>query len=291
MMTDSTLAVPPPHYLLLNPRHQDPQQVQSAHDITADKGLYVIRQPHLKQPAHWALRLIDLYRRPDLQAKAQQWRNDPLWPRETFCGWLATEASPQDMVSHLEAQLVQRTPDQRRMLLRYFDPRVLDQLEHILDDAQRRVLMGPVTHWTLLDSHRQDHTLVRPLLYVRSRGIDQAQWHTIENTDEVERIRQAWLNYIAPAELPNDHYAVIMAWLKRADQHELDDSTDRITFVLIGAQLHWRFDATPLLRQLINLHHTTGRSLTALLNATTPEEWHRVEQWTRREPYPNDNCT
>lgn len=285
MMTNP-LPAPPPRYLLLNPRHQDPQRLQTTHDVGTDKGLYVIRQPHLEQPAHWALRLIDLHKRPDLEAMSWQWRDDTRWPREVFCGWLVTTASPIEMVTHLERQLVQHTPDRRRMLLRYFDPRVLDQLEHILDDSQRRALLGPITHWTLLDIHREPHTLVRPETERHPRPIDQAQWEAIGCSDEVEHIRRAWLRYDATKPLPRDHYTIIMAWLALADHYALNDSTDRITFVLIGAQLRWRFDMTPAFHQLMTRHRIEGLSLTVMLKTMTAREWALIEQWKHREPYP-----
>lgn len=285
-MISDAQPVPSPRYLLLNPRHRDPQQLQHDQDVTADKGLYVIHQPHLEQPAHWALRLVDLQQRPDIRAAAQQWSMDPRWPRETFCGWLTAEVSPLEMVAHLERQLVQQTPDNRRMLLRYFDPRVLDQLEHILDEHQRAALLGPITHWTFLDIHRHERTLQCSALHHRFNLINESQWQAIGYTSEVEHIRQAWLDYIAPAQLPNDHYSLIMAWLALADQHELQDSTDRLTFVLIGVQLRWRFDLTPGFRQLMARQHTEERSLTALLKMMPSDEWAHIEQWTRQEPYP-----
>ncbi|WP_414500696.1 DUF4123 domain-containing protein [Zymobacter sp. IVIA_12111.31 C1] len=285
MIADASSA-PPPRYLLLNPRHQDPQHLTSARDVTPDKGLYVIHQPHLKQPAHWALRLIDLHQRPDIKEEAEEWLKAKRWPRETFGGWLVTTASPPKMVTHLEGQLVQHTADRRRMLLRYFDPRVLDQLEHILDEGQRSTLMGPITHWTLLDAHCTPHTLVCSSARSPFRCIDQHQWQAISYTDEVEHIRRAWVDYIAPARLPDDHYRIIVAWLTIADQQGLDDSTDRITFVLIGTQLRWRFDTTPRFHQLMIRHRTEGHPLTAMLNAMTAKEWALIEQWTPREPCP-----
>lgn len=264
-------------FLLLNPRYKDPMGLQSEEEVLEQPGLYTLQQPHLNQPSHWRLRLIDLSAREDLRLAAQEWVKMLHWPREVFCGWFASEADAQLVKMHLECQLVQRTPDHRRMLLRYFDPRVWDQLIYILTDEQLSVLFGPIHQWNVLDADR--NLLCKHKCNCQFRGlINEKQWELIGKTEEVNTIREGW-KLVAPNEkLPKDSYNRIIFWLSLADDYKLEDSTDRATFSLIGLNLGWRFDKSPLFFKLMKLHLQSRVPLSTLFKKVEDEEWALLEQ-------------
>lgn len=279
-----------PRFLLLNPRYNDPMALPGQEHVDAARGLYVVRQPHIKLPAHWALRLIDLGQRPDIAEQAKQWLADAdIFSRDLFGGWLTTDAPPSVVVAHIERQMVQTTPDGRRMLLRFFAPQVMDQLVCLLDDAQQQVLMGPITHWTLPDVDRRLLTIERPAL---PRGrmspaatiIRAEQWEAISLTETVERIRRCWQKTQQGRPLPADHYRRIRTWMSLADEHELTDAADIVTFVLLGIEEGWRYDRTPDFQRLLRQHRDTDTPLTTLIAQMTTEEWSRLTQTHHRDP-------
>lgn len=271
-------------YLLLNPRYRDLMKLQKADDVDAAQGMYAIKQPHLQQPAHWALRLIDLQRRADVRTQMRQWVADSTLPRDLFCGWLITDAEPHALKMHIETHMVHRTPDGRRMLLRYFDPRVLDQLVYILDDVQRRALMGPIAQWCFLDANRRIQHIERPAPARGAIAIRSEQWDAIASTEEVERLRNGWLEVLDGKPLPANAYRQITTWMVIADEYQLDDMTDRASFVLLGIGKGWRFDRTPMFRDLLERHRATTAPLTDFFKNMTPADWKRIDQWSRQEP-------
>lgn len=71
--------------------------------------------------------------------------------REAPClTWLVSNQSDATVVAHLQSQLFTHLPSGEEVLLRYYDPRVLETLlDSVLDQKQRRELAGPITHWWL----------------------------------------------------------------------------------------------------------------------------------------------
>ena len=279
-----------PRYLILCPRYNDPMAVPEPSFINASQGLYAIKQPHIQLPEHWALRLIDLKQRPDIAEQAVKWlENSDTFSRDLFGGWLTTDAPPLAVVAHLEQQMVQPTPDGRRMLLRFFDPRVMDQLFCLLDDAQQHGLMGPITHWTIPDADHRLLTIERPdlprtRLSPEATLIRSAQWAAIEMTALVDRIRRCWQKVLQGNPLPKDHYHRILTWISLANEHGLSDETDVATFILLGLEEGWRYDKTPTFQRLLRQHRETDMPLTTLIAQMTTTEWSHLTQTHHREP-------
>lgn len=198
-----------PRYLLLNPRYRDLMRLDSADAINAENGLYAVKQPHLHQPAHWALRLIDLQQRPDVRAKMPEWIDNPDLYRDLFCGWLVTDATPEVLTQHLKQQMLRTDLKGQRQLLRYFDPDVLSQLVHVLDDAQLYALMGPISQWQILDLNRRMYTINRSAYTRGPVTLSKDQWAAIANIPKVTRLRRAWHLLWEGAPLPDNNYQQI----------------------------------------------------------------------------------
>lgn len=273
----------PPRYLLLNPRYCDPMNLDDAEAVNADDGLYAVAQPHIELPAHWALRLIDLHRRPDLREQLARWLSDDTHPRGLLSGWLVTDAAPDLLRQHLECQMVQPDPDGQRRLLRYFDPTILDQIIHVLDAAQLRALMGPIEAWGYLDVDRRFQMLERPAPMSRGTQLRREQWAALTRAHEVNSIRRAWqpMRYGEP--LPDDHYRHITTWQTIADEYALEDVSDRVAFAMLGIDRGWRFDRTPFFRDLMSRHRTTHIPLIVFLERVTADQWARLDAWPHKD--------
>jgi hypothetical protein len=59
-------------------------------------------------------------------------RPDSLLEPPPFCGWLFTQQARLTVATYISRQLVQTTPEGKRALLRFYDPRVMSQLPRIL---------------------------------------------------------------------------------------------------------------------------------------------------------------
>lgn len=88
-------------------------------------------------------------------------RSDPLrWllmqEQQSPCvTWLASPATPPQLIAHLQSRLFTHTTGGAEVMLRFYDPRVLDLLmNNVYDDAQRRELAGPIHQWWLWSTER-----------------------------------------------------------------------------------------------------------------------------------------
>jgi len=71
-----------------------------------------------------------------------------LGPCLLSCLLAAPDTTPERLGAHLTNRLILHSPRDGIDLLRYYDPRVFQNLERILTPKQLRALYGPVTEWT-----------------------------------------------------------------------------------------------------------------------------------------------
>lgn len=117
------------------------------------------------------------------------------------------------------------------------------------------------------------------------------QPNTISQTNEIDDIRATWQRYlqrVSPeASLPDNNYEIISAWLDVADIHFLEKEIDRTAFVIIGTQLGWRYDKTPLFTTIFNDYNSQQGTFLDAVKAITPLAWEQgIEQWPYKEQYP-----
>ncbi len=69
--------------------------------------------------------------------------------------WLWSRSTPTVLLKHFQQQLIVNLPDGSEALLRFYDPRVMQQISHGLFDAdQLKTLMQPIAHslWYTADA-------------------------------------------------------------------------------------------------------------------------------------------
>lgn len=84
---------------------------------------------------------------------------------------------PSSVVRHLTSRLIVDSP-QGKAFLRFYDPRVFQHLEWILEPSQRRALFGPITHWAVCEPLRL-RKIARPEVAGRRRwsvSAEQRRW-------------------------------------------------------------------------------------------------------------------
>lgn len=117
------------------------------------------------------------------------------------------------------------------------------------------------------------------------------QLNTIIQTSETDSLRIIWKSYLTKLSpetpLPDNNYDIISAWLDVADIHLLEKQSDRITVVMIGTQLGWRYDKTPLFNAIFKAYDPQKDSLLAATQRVRDVTWeHYIEQWPHKELYP-----
>lgn len=103
-----------------------------------------------------------------IDMRVRQHSQNLLWlleqERESPClTWLVSNQPGAVIKEHLQSQLFTRLPTGEEVLLRYYDPRVLEQLlDNVLDQKQRRELAGPIAHWWFwsADNGRRRHVFM-----------------------------------------------------------------------------------------------------------------------------------
>lgn len=192
---------------------------------------------------------------------------------EAGCGitLLDTAASTDALVEHLCDSMLWVGHDGRRHLLRYFDARVMAQLEWLLHGAALTRLLGPVHEWHLyLDGNWHCIAAEGGRVFVPApSGMDTATALT-------------WLDVITPAVTaasPTDvkhrqrmaQRAYALLW-KAQKRFGLRERKDLALFAEHGLSLHPEFHDHPLVRRPLEQLHggdLSYRALAAHLDADT----------------------
>lgn len=180
-------------------------------------------------------------------AGAAEDSQDAAAPNPAVCGWLLARGVPADVPRHLVAAMLQRNARFEPVLLRYYDPRVLSRLNRILDDEQRRQLLGPVEHWFALDRYGRpgDLQTQAPARYISpALHATAPQWAAIERIEAFNR-SAAVLEQASGNPLPVEKEAELDAALSRSAAHGLTSMADVITFALYSLTLAPGFDQHP----------------------------------------------
>lgn len=178
------------------------------------------------------------------QLNVQAARADPL----SLCALLQSRVAVDQVSAHLRRSLIAQAPG-GQVYFRFFDPRVLVQLQWLLSAPQLTALMGPIDAWTYyLDG--QWHTLVRPDVPAALRWRpDARQWFAMEHMLAINLL----IGRLAPSSVHQrqEQGQAILALFSRAHAAGLRARADLEAFALHGLTIHPRFDDHPLIRALL----------------------------------------
>ncbi|WP_454691362.1 hypothetical protein [Achromobacter aloeverae] len=146
----------------------------------------------------------------------------------------------------LTTRLVLPLPGVGPCFFRYFDPRVLVQLQWLFTPAQMAWLMGPVRRWKYGLAGAWEETQRPEAIAAESPGITQRQAFVLQRLNVVNTL----LERLAPATPAawRDKGQEIARHLERARDHGLQRLRDQEEYAWHGMTVHPRFDSHPLLR-------------------------------------------
>jgi Domain of unknown function (DUF4123) len=131
----------------------------------------------------------------------------------SVCAWIYTNTHPKQLQNALSQRLKAHWPGNQAIYLRYFDPRVMPRLMHILPPEQQAQLLGPVHTWCQLGRDGQWLTHHHPSADLPTSLISGLRPST-SNTQAIDRIE---LVNLTAKELARQGHAV---------PHSQDESLD-----------------------------------------------------------------
>ncbi|MCK0746814.1 DUF4123 domain-containing protein [Chromohalobacter nigrandesensis] len=208
------------------------------------------------------------------EEKAQ--RPESLLEPAPFCGWIFTQQARSTVAAYISRQLAQTTPEGKRALLRFYDPRVMSQLPRILHPSQLSALLGPIDRWVYLDRHGrlcciEPHADKRHLGRLR---LTTDQWQAIRRIGQINRCLQRCRSLPEqdrPAQV--DDAERIDDLIVAAQAHGLYERADVTAFVLHGLTIHATFYEHPIMQRLLRNLAVESLGYIELTNRLAERDW------------------
>ena len=243
--------------------------------------------PEDQRPCFYALDLTKATEHALLESSIgtalEDWHPDAamLGEGHRICGWLwlPQDISADDLAQHLARQAVQYDLSRNgRILLRYFDPRVLDLLWQTFAPQQRVALFGPIRAWHFIERTGTLKTLTAPqdanAAAPERLILNEGQWTMISR---VGLVNQTLALVQAARALPLHQTAANEAdhALIRAQINGLQDEQDLIKFAFLAVTVHPRFDEHSHIRSILQAV-SEGAEFCAEVQRLTPHQWQQI---------------
>ena len=198
------------------------------------------------------------------------------------CGWLAGPESASAIARRLGQAAHQfDAARNRRVHLRWHDPRVLSHLWQQLSAAQRTALLGAELAWVAVDAvgrvtvfdAQADETVAAQR---KPAPPDAAQWTRLHHVGMVNRLLDVWRVRLHEAgqTLPEDAIDILHRYAAQASAHGLD-GRDAQTYVLLAVELKTGFEQDPHWRDAIHAATDAPGTLEDHANALPATFWER----------------
>lgn len=218
----------------------------------------------------------------DELAKERQQRSDKLLQPVAFGGWVITSQPLSMVVSYVTRQLTQITPEGKKALLRFHDPRVLARLEAILHREQLSALLGPIDQWIYLDNTRVLQSIA-PHGEQRHLGrlnLTLPQWSAIRRIGQLNRCLELYRTLPEEDKAGPADAATVDTLLVAAQHCGLKDRQDIATFVLHGLVISPTFYQHPIMQALLSARQAPDSRNTAsyigLSNKLNDSDWDKI---------------
>lgn len=164
--------------------------------------------------------------------------------------WLCVDTDHGALTAHLAKQLVTRLRDNKRYVLRYYDPKVFAHLRWILTPTQLRRLFGPIVKWTYAFEGRWK-TLSSPDVGVAPpEPLDKTQSQRLLHTAAINKV----LRKLEPTSDRKQFEARarnLSDYVARAQSYGWQAERDWVTFASLCATRHPNFDQHAAVQTLI----------------------------------------
>jgi len=206
-------------------------------------------------------------------ALAQEAEGDALW----FCGLLDVDENVTQAVlaQALTARLVLSLPGAGQCFFRYFDPRVLVQLQWLFTPAQMAWLMGPVRRWKYSIAGAWEEVRRPDMFAAESPGITAHQAFALQRMNVINTL----LERLQPPSVAayRGTGQGILRQLEKARHHGLQRLQDQEEYAWHGMTVHADFDRHPLMQEkLANLPADADFPYRVATADLRPEDFDRI---------------
>jgi hypothetical protein len=267
-------------YLLLDPQQHDPAMEGESHPRRALEQLvksvppkvYLLGGRTSEKPLQEKVRLYALDDDKALLEASRAWSTTKSgWL--SVCGWLESWCSLHQLGHYLDRLMIQAHPRHGRVALRYFDPRTLHHLSHLLTAKQLESFLGPVLSWEYLDINGYPQMLQGPGALKGRLTLEPDQWASLERLDKINLCLRGWRHNTGLAPLPGDAPTRVDYFLKLAEGYGLCAETELIAFVLHGLGTTERFDQHPLMAKVLWQCQHEGKDYLSLTETFSEKDW------------------
>ncbi|WP_157956723.1 DUF4123 domain-containing protein [Salinicola halimionae] len=257
----------------------------------ARKSAGLINNPFIAQTPSQRLYLYPTTGKGDQDIAAQlieerDRRSSGLLEPVPFCGWITTKQACTTAAAYLGRQLAPATPDKKPALLRFYDPRVLEQLPRILLPWQLSALLGPIDRWVYLDTEGRLRCL-EPHADQRRLGslkLTTEQWRAIQRVGQINRCRELYRTLPGTMGLRKAPSESVDALIVTAQEVGLRERQELATFVLHGLTTHHDFYRHPIMRALLD--KLGGRlNYMGLTNQLSDADWEAISEQREASSY------
>lgn len=217
----------------------------------------------------------------ELENERQQ-RSASLTTPVAFGGWVITAQPLSSVVSYFQRQLEQTTPEGKKALLRFHDPRVLERLEAILDREQLSALLGPIDQWIYLDNAHALQSIAphSEQCHLGRLNLTLPQWSAIRRIGTLNRCLELYRTLPEEDKAGPADAATVDTLLIAAQHCGLKDRQDIATFVLHGLVISPTFYQHPIMQALLSARQAPGSRNTAsyigLSNKLNDSDWDKI---------------
>ncbi|KAA0020833.1 DUF4123 domain-containing protein [Salinicola corii] len=241
-----------------------------------------VKNPFLDQPSAQRLRL-----QPIKDGASQVWdnmnahREQPLMPGDprSLCGWVISPHPIFSISRHIARRLRQKKPSGRQALLRYYDPRVLQRLQAILDEEQLAFLLGPIHHWIFIDhagcfrvfsSHPRNMTQ-------SALSLSNPQWMSIDRIGLLNKTLAIGAEIMDIRQVDDQDIINLDRLLQVAELEGVSDDDARMIFALQGMRLPPNFHRHSEMIRLFQ-RCREGERYQELVREWSRETWQRIAE-------------
>jgi Domain of unknown function (DUF4123) len=185
----------------------------------------------------------------------------------SVCAWIVTDAQPQRLQNALTQRLQGHWPGNQAIYLRYFDPRVMPRLMHILPPEQQAQLLGPVHTWCQLGRDGQwiSHTQTAGLPTSLISGLRPSA-SSAAAIDRIELVNLSAAQLAHQGQTtPHSQDATIDLALQAAYKLGINQEEDAVAYAWRAVLHKNAFTGHPALPQLIEQAIASGIPLEPLL--------------------------
>lgn len=181
--------------------------------------------------------------------------------RHSAVTWISSPLAAPELALQLRRRTEARLPDGDLVLLRFFDPRVLEALSQVLQDDEHRTFFDVGAAWCArsrlgsLLTIRAERASSRPREFRTPLQLSQEQFSRLLKAAEIDTVMPELVQRISERFLamsPTERVTFTQHWLARADELGIEQYPERVALCVLAGCLEPGFDARAPWRALLD---------------------------------------